>query len=58
VLSIADGGVVFDLAQKCDGLSLRSMRERVDAVGCRLEVCAQPGVGTRVTARVPSCLTV
>jgi two-component system, NarL family, sensor kinase len=59
VLRVADTGAGFDQAALPDSASgegcygLRSMTERADLVGGRLEVTSRPGVGTVVTAIVP-----
>jgi len=49
------GGVVFGIGLATAGdfpghLGLRSMAERAEKSGGRLEITSQPGVGTRVTA--------
>jgi signal transduction histidine kinase len=54
VLRVGDDGRGFDPAGEYPGhLGLRSMRERVAAVGGRLELDSAPGGGTRLRARVP-----
>jgi NarL family two-component system sensor histidine kinase LiaS len=51
-LRVIDDGCGFDLPSAEDqGLGLRSMRERVEALGGQLVVNSAPGRGTRVTAR-------
>jgi NarL family two-component system sensor histidine kinase LiaS len=51
-LSLADNGRGFNPATtNGKGVGLRSMRERVEAVGGQLSVTSQPGGGTRVTVR-------
>jgi signal transduction histidine kinase len=40
-------------AEPASGTGLRGLAERVDALGGRLEVDSPPGVGTRVSARLP-----
>ena len=54
-LRVDDDGTGFDLsgARRQGGLGLVSMSERARLAGGRLEVCAQPGSGTRITAEVP-----
>jgi signal transduction histidine kinase len=50
-LEVADNGRGFDTGGEFPGhLGLRSMKERAEKVGGRLEVTSQPGIGTRVTA--------
>jgi len=51
-LSFSDDGRGFDLATlHAKGLGLRSMRERVEAIGGELSVTSQPEAGTQVTVR-------
>jgi hypothetical protein len=54
-LSIADDGVGFDLAAVDDGshFGIQLMRERVEAVGGRIEIVSSPGLGTVVYAAMP-----
>jgi nitrate/nitrite-specific signal transduction histidine kinase len=54
-LSVEDDGVGFDVAAAADrgGLGLASMRERAQALGCRLDIVSQPGAGTTVKVTVP-----
>ena len=54
VFEILDDGVGFDPADHGDGLGLVSMRDRVGAVGGRLEVRSAPGAGTSVRGTVPA----
>jgi signal transduction histidine kinase len=50
-LEVADNGAGFDTAGDFPGhLGLRSMRERAEKSGGRLEISSQAGVGTRVIA--------
>jgi signal transduction histidine kinase len=50
-LEVADNGTGFDTAGDFPGhLGLRSMTERAEKSGGRLEISSQPGAGTRVTA--------
>ena len=52
ILEIRDDGQGFVLpAAQGQGMGLRSMRERVEALGGDLRVESAPGEGTRVTAR-------
>jgi len=54
LLQVEDDGVGFDPTLEYTGhLGLRSMRERVEELGGRLEIVSSAGAGTRVTARVP-----
>jgi NarL family two-component system sensor histidine kinase LiaS len=51
-LSLADNGRGFNPATtNGKGVGLRSMRERVEAIGGQLSVTSQPGAGTQVTVR-------
>jgi PAS domain S-box-containing protein len=53
-LQISDDGVGFDPAVERPGhFGLRSMRERVERLGGRVEIDSAPGRGTRVRAEVP-----
>ena len=54
-LTISDTGIGFDPARSLSkvGLGLRSMRERLRAVGGSVEIQTQPGAGTRVCVEVP-----
>jgi two-component system NarL family sensor kinase len=57
-LDITDNGSGFDLAEvqrdPHRGLGLRSMRERLAAVGGRLEIEASPGHGVQLRAIIPA----
>lgn len=52
VAGVSDDGRGFESGID-PGVGLRSMRERMIALGGKLEVDSQPGVGTRVSFRVP-----
>src|SRR5207344_3294900 len=53
-LTITDDGKGFDVNGLPNaGLGLISMRERVESVGCVLEIHATPAAGTRLTVTVP-----
>ncbi|HEX9925505.1 MAG TPA: sensor histidine kinase, partial [Anaerolineae bacterium] len=55
ILTIANNGRGFDVAAMVGkGMGLRSMRERVEALGGHLVVDSRPSAGTRVTARLGS----
>jgi len=54
-LSVADSGVGFDPTRACDGLGLRSMRERAASIGGQCEIDSQLGRGTRVVTTIPCC---
>ncbi len=56
---VEDEGAGFDpsvLEGLAGGLGVASVRERLEAVGGRLEVASAPGEGTRVTIEVPSTM--
>jgi signal transduction histidine kinase len=54
VFEVRDDGVGFDPAeQDGDGIGLVGMRDRIGAVGGRLEIRAAPGAGTSVRGSVP-----
>jgi signal transduction histidine kinase len=50
---VADDGVGMRLPVRGDGIGLRCMRDRIEAVGGRLEIISAQGMGTRVRGRVP-----
>jgi signal transduction histidine kinase len=52
-MTIADDGIGFDPARPGGGQGLRNMRERLEALGGRLEVHCANGKGTEVSAEVP-----
>jgi PAS domain S-box-containing protein len=53
-LEVSDDGVGFDAKGEFPGhLGLRSMDERAQRLGGRLEVVAAPGSGARIRARIP-----
>lgn len=53
-LTIADDGIGFDLSQSLPGhYGLSGMRERVSALGGRLEIASAPGHGTTISAMIP-----
>jgi signal transduction histidine kinase len=51
--AIKDSGVGFDSGQMPDGAGLTNMRDRIEAVGGRLEVLSREGHGTTVHGLVP-----
>lgn len=52
-LGVRDNGRGFDASRPFPGhLGLKSMRERADAFGGRLEIGSEPGKGTEVQAQV------
>jgi signal transduction histidine kinase len=54
LLRVSDDGKGFDPMGSFPGhLGLRSMRERVGAIGGTLEIQSAPGKGTRICVRVP-----
>jgi two-component system NarL family sensor kinase len=57
LLRVSDDGRGFDVtARDCHSSSygLRSMAERAELIGGRLDVTSRPGIGTTVTATVPA----
>lgn len=52
---VEDEGAGFDISAlaRGEGFGLASVRERLEAVGGRLDVATAPGVGTRVSMVVP-----
>lgn len=56
VLTVSDNGQGFNpAASGSKGLGLRSMRERIEAIGGELSIRSGPGKGTQVTARCFNC---
>lgn len=57
VIGISDNGRGFEVETagtgRKHGFGLRSMRERLDLVGGRMEIASRPGAGTRVTIYAP-----
>jgi signal transduction histidine kinase len=54
LLEVADDGRGFDPGSARAGIGLSGMRERVEALGGKIEVRSRPGEGTKVTVRIPS----
>ena len=52
-MTITDDGVGFDPARLGSGQGLHNMRERVEALGGRLQVESANGEGTRLTVELP-----
>jgi signal transduction histidine kinase len=52
-MTITDDGVGFDPARPGGGQGLRNIRERVEALGGRLQVDSQDGQGTQLTIELP-----
>ena len=52
-LTISDDGVGFDQTQPTAGQGLGNIRERVGAIGGRLDVMSAKGEGTRLTVELP-----
>jgi signal transduction histidine kinase len=53
LFEVSDDGVGFDPARAVGGMGLRSMSDRVEAVGGSLEVTSTPGRGTTVVGTIP-----
>ncbi len=59
-LTVRDDGVGFDLAAlpemaRRGHLGLKQIRERVEALGGRMEICSQPGRGTEIRVVLRRC---
>ncbi len=52
-ITVTDDGRGFDPAQVRAGFGLRSMRQRVEALGGELHVASAPGSGTTIEAALP-----
>lgn len=50
---VADSGPGFDLSSASGGSGLENMRDRLDAIGGRLDVKAAAGAGTTVVGEIP-----
>jgi hypothetical protein len=50
---VRDDGVGFDAAALADGIGLVNMRDRIGAIGGRLEIRSSPGAGATVYGSVP-----
>jgi signal transduction histidine kinase len=53
IFTVADDGAGFEPSAVRRGVGLRSLEERVEALGGTLVVRSSPGAGTTVTGRVP-----
>ena len=53
VLEIRDDGQGFDVDGEHGGMGLDNVRQRVQALGGKLEITSAPGAGTTLRARVP-----
>jgi signal transduction histidine kinase len=53
LFEVRDDGAGFDPGHVVGGVGFTSMRDRIAAVGGRLEIDSGPGRGTRVTATIP-----
>jgi signal transduction histidine kinase len=52
-LEVRDDGSGFELVRVRDGVGLQNMRDRLGAVGGRVEIVSEPGRGTLIAAAVP-----
>jgi ligand-binding sensor domain-containing protein/signal transduction histidine kinase len=52
-LSVSDNGVGFEPGGNFTGHGLKSLRQRAQKIGGRIEITSQPGRGTKVTLAVP-----
>ena len=52
-LEVRDDGPGFDVAANRDGIGLQNMRDRLGAIGGRVDVVSGPGQGTVVAASAP-----
>jgi signal transduction histidine kinase len=53
VFTVADDGAGFGDGEHDDGMGITSMRDRVGAVGGRLEITSWPRSGTVVRGAIP-----
>ena len=52
--TVTDTGPGFDVAAANSSHGLQNMRDRIGALGGRLEICSAPGAGTTVRGTVPA----
>lgn len=52
-LTIGDDGIGISPENASIGIGIRGMRDRIEAVGGRLDISSQPGSGTRVRVTIP-----
>ncbi|MDB9496936.1 sensor histidine kinase [Spirulina major CS-329] len=52
-LTIADNGQGFDQRQNTTGFGLRSMRDRIEAIGGQFQIHSEPGQGCTIRALIP-----
>jgi signal transduction histidine kinase len=52
-LEVRDDGPGFDVARVHDGVGLQNMRDRIGAIGGRVDVISEPGHGTLVAVSAP-----
>ena len=52
-LTVSDDGLGIAAGRNPDGIGITSMRDRIEAVGGRLEIASAPGQGTVVLASIP-----
>ena len=52
-VEVRDDGAGFDAAVAEQGHGFVNMRDRLGAIGARLEVASRPGAGTRISAAIP-----
>jgi signal transduction histidine kinase len=52
-LDVRDDGSGFDVASVDGGIGLENMRDRLGAVGGRVEIDSHPGQGTLIAAAAP-----
>jgi signal transduction histidine kinase len=53
VFAVEDDGQGFDVQQTPSGSGLQNMKDRLEALGGRVDVRSEPGAGTTVTGRIP-----
>jgi len=53
-LEVRDNGAGFDVARAGDGDGLQNMRDRITAIGGRVDVISKPGQGTLVAVSAPA----
>jgi signal transduction histidine kinase len=56
-VTVADGGIGFDLSRRGAGFGLMSVRERLEELGGELEIESAPGLGTHARMIVPLSAT-
>jgi signal transduction histidine kinase len=55
-LTISDDGVGISPETTSTGIGIRGMHDRIEAVGGRLDIFSEPGLGTRIRGTIPDAV--